>query len=78
MVEYYDIILGLIPVSLGGLTALFVTAGMSLVFSITIASIVTIGLMGHAMFINGPGRSAVEADHEQSAEKPPNDGSSAQ
>ncbi|MFO7926592.1 MAG: hypothetical protein ACQET5_12225 [Halobacteriota archaeon] len=54
MTDYYDIVLGLIPVSLAGLTALLVSAGMSLSVSIPLASTVTLGLIGHAMFINGP------------------------
>jgi len=78
MAGYYDIILGLIPVSLGGLTAVFVTAGMSFVFSIGIASIATLGLMGHAMFVNAPGHATGSTNAERSTKRPPNDGSSAQ
>lgn len=54
MTGYYDVVLGLIPLSLAGLTALLVTAGMSLSVSIPLASVVTLGLMGHAMFVNAP------------------------
>ena len=78
MAEYYDIILGLIPVSLAGLTALFVAADMSVLLSISLASVATLGLMGHAMFVNAPGRSTGGANAGQSTEAPPNDGSSAQ
>lgn len=78
MTEYYDIILGLIPVSLAGLTGLFVTAGMSVLLSLALASVATLGLMGHAMFVNAPGRSTGGANAGQSAETPRNDGSSAQ
>lgn len=54
MTGYYDIVLGLIPLSLAGLTALLIAAGMSLSASIPLASMVTLGLMGHAMFVNAP------------------------
>lgn len=54
MTGYYDIVLGLIPLSLAGLTALLLAAGMSLSVSLPLASTVAIGLMGHAMFVNAP------------------------
>jgi hypothetical protein len=54
MTGYYDIVLGLIPLSLAGLTALLLAAGMSLSASVPLASIASLGLMGHAMFVNGP------------------------
>jgi hypothetical protein len=54
MTGYYDIVLGLIPLSLAGLTALLLAAGMSLSVSVPIASIASLGLMGHAMFVNAP------------------------
>ncbi|CAI49991.1 uncharacterized protein NP_3800A [Natronomonas pharaonis DSM 2160] len=57
MTGYYDIVLGLIPASLIGLTALFVFGGLSLSASVPLASVATIGLMGHAMFVNAPGPS---------------------
>jgi len=62
MTGYYDIVLGLIPVSLAGLTLLFVAAGMSLSVSIPLASVATLGLMGHAMFVNAPGAEDVPAE----------------
>lgn len=58
MTGYYDIVLGLIPLSLAGLTALLFVAGMSLSVSIPLASVVTLGVMGHAMFVRAPVGSA--------------------
>jgi uncharacterized membrane protein len=66
MTDYYDIVLGLIPVSLAGLTALLASAGMSLSVSISLASTVALGVIGHAMFINGP--SVPRTDPETGAE----------
>lgn len=54
MVGYYDAVLGLIPLSLAGLTALLLTGGLSLSLAVPLASTAAIGLMGHAMFVNGP------------------------
>jgi hypothetical protein len=54
MASYYDLVLGLIPVSLAGLTALFLLGGLSMSLSVPLASTVAVGLMGHAMFVNGP------------------------
>lgn len=59
MVGYYDVVLGLIPISLAGLTALLLTGGLSLSLAVPLASTAAIGLMGHAMFVNGPGTGVV-------------------
>ena len=54
MVEYYDVVLGLIPATLLGLTALLVGGGLPLWLSVPLSSTVAVGLIGHAMFVNGP------------------------
>lgn len=54
MTGYYDLVLGLIPLSLAGLTALLLATGVSLSAAVPLASVVTIGLMGHAMFVKAP------------------------
>jgi membrane-bound ClpP family serine protease len=54
MPNYYDLVLGLIPLSLAGLTALFLLGGLSMSLSVPLASIAAIGVIGHAMFVNGP------------------------
>lgn len=55
MAGYYDIVLGLIPLTLagiaGGLTAI---GGVPLTTAIPIASVVAVGLIGHAMFVRTP------------------------
>ena len=62
MAGYYDVVLGLIPLSLAGLTALFLTTGLSLSVAIPLASTAAIGLMGHAMFVNAPGLGTTTED----------------
>ncbi|WP_135535323.1 MULTISPECIES: hypothetical protein [Halostella] len=54
MTNYYDIVLGLIPVALLGLTALLTTAGLGLTTAVPLAASVSVALIGHAMFVNGP------------------------
>lgn len=54
MTGYYDLVLGLIPVALIGLTALLTSAGLDLTTAVPIAAIAPVALMGHAMFVNAP------------------------
>lgn len=54
MTGYYDYVLGLIPAALLGITALLVLAGISLSLAVPLASTVAAGVIGHAMFVNGP------------------------
>ena len=62
MACYYDVVLGLIPLSLAGLTALLLTTGLSLSMAALLASTVAVGLMGHAMFVNAPAVGTAGAD----------------
>lgn len=54
MMSYYDAVLGLIPLSLAGLTVAFLFVGFSMSTAVPIASVATVGLMGHAMFVRAP------------------------
>ncbi|USZ68593.1 hypothetical protein NGM10_02350 [Halorussus salilacus] len=54
MTGYYDIILGLIPLSLIGITAVLSAAGISLTAAVPFAATVPVALIGHALFVNGP------------------------
>ncbi|AUG46708.1 hypothetical protein BVU17_03920 [Haloarcula taiwanensis] len=54
MTGYYDIILGLIPLAMAGITASLLVAGFELTTAIPMASVVTVGLIGHAMFVRAP------------------------
>ena len=62
MAGYYDVVLGLIPLSLVGLTALLSTTGLPLSVAAPLASTVAVGLMGHAMFVNAPAVGTAGAD----------------
>lgn len=54
MTGYYDIVLGLIPLALAGITGVLVFAGFDLTTAIPMASLVAVGLIGHAMFVRTP------------------------
>ena len=54
MAGYYDIVLGLIPLALLGITAALTLVGISLTTAVPIGAAVAIMFMGHAMFINSP------------------------
>ena len=65
MTGYYDIVLGLIPLAMAGITGALVLAGFALTTAIPMASVVAVGLIGHAMFVNAP-VDAVPAETVQS------------
>lgn len=54
MTGYYDIVLGLIPLAMAGITGGLMLAGFALTTAIPMASVVAVGLIGHAMFVNAP------------------------
>jgi len=54
MTGYYDLVLGLIPLSLAGITGVLTVAGLDLTVAVPMASVVAVGLVGHAMFVNAP------------------------
>jgi uncharacterized membrane protein len=66
--NYYDIVLGLIPFGLATIaTALFVF-GVALTAAVAVASVFAAGLIGHAMFIRGPVGPMVEAPTSPTAQ----------
>lgn len=54
MTGYYDVVLGLIPLTLAGISFALVMAGMALTVAVPLAGLVSIGLIGHAMFVRTP------------------------
>lgn len=54
MAGYYDVVLGLIPLTLAGISGVLSLAGMALSVAIPIAGLVSIALIGHAMFVRTP------------------------
>jgi hypothetical protein len=54
MTGYYDLILGLIPLALIGVTGAFSVAGLTLTMAVPLGATASVLLIGHALFINGP------------------------
>jgi len=54
MTRYYDLVLGLIPLTFVSIAVALVAAGLSTTTAVTGGSLVAVGLVGHAMFVNGP------------------------
>ncbi|MFB6298968.1 MAG: hypothetical protein ABEH65_01770 [Halobacteriales archaeon] len=70
MMGYYDLVLGLIPVTLLGLTGAFLIAGVSLISAVSLAALAPMMLIGHAMFVRGPVAESGSMAVEQPTESP--------
>ena len=55
MAQYYDYILGLIPLALGGITAVLAAFGVSITLAVPLAAAVAVTLIGHGLFVRSPG-----------------------
>ena len=54
MVSYYDLVLALIPLTLLGVSGVLSGVGLALTVAVPVGAAVAAGLVGHAMFVNGP------------------------
>jgi len=54
MAGYYDLILGLIPLSLVTVAGVLTVLGVSLTAAVPVAASIPVALIGHALFVNGP------------------------
>lgn len=54
MTEYYDVVLGLIPIALIGITLSLLGLGLEPTIAVPTASLAAVGLIGHAMFVRSP------------------------
>jgi len=59
--RYYDAVLGLIPLAFVSITAVLVVAGLTTAAAVTGGSLVAVGLVGHALFVNSPVDATAEA-----------------
>lgn len=71
MVQYYDFILGLIPLALGGITAVLAAIGLSLTVAVPLAATVAVALIGHGMFVNAPSTASTHQSTPAQAETTP-------
>ncbi len=54
MMNYYDIVLGLIPLSVLGISGTLFGVGVNPPLAVAAGSVVAAGLIGHAMFVRTP------------------------
>ncbi|ERH03078.1 MAG: hypothetical protein J07HN6_00081 [Halonotius sp. J07HN6] len=61
MVQYYDYVLGVIPLVLVGLTGLLSVAGLKLTVALPAGAGVAALIIGHALFVNMPAQPTAES-----------------
>ena len=54
MVEYYDYVLGLVPLTAVGAAAVLAFAGVSLSLAVPLSVGLTVPVVGHALFVRPP------------------------
>lgn len=54
MTGYYDIVLGLIPLALVGITGSLLGLGLELTTAVPVSAMAAVALIGHAMFVRTP------------------------
>lgn len=60
--DYYDAVLGLIPLSVGGVSVALLWVGLTLSLAVSAGAVVAAGLVGHAMFVRTPIGQSVDSD----------------
>lgn len=54
MTGYYDIVLGLIPLSLVGVSGALTVVGVEVTLAVMVAATIAVAFMGHALFVRTP------------------------
>lgn len=54
MEHYYDLILGFIPLALLGIAGALFHVGVSFELAVSFGGLMAVGLIAHAVFVNGP------------------------
>ena len=54
MIGYYDVVLGLVPLSLLGITGALYGVGIDLAIAVPVAAAVAAAVIGHGLFVNAP------------------------
>jgi hypothetical protein len=67
MTSYYDYVLGLVPVTLVGITAVLDAAGFDHLLAVSVGAGAAALVVGHALFVNSPVPTPVEEVPTQSA-----------
>lgn len=67
MSNYYDFVLGLIPLALGGVAAVLFVLGISLTTAVGLSGGLSMAVIGHAMFVRAPVDTPTEASATEAA-----------
>lgn len=70
MVEYYDYVLGFVPLALVGLTAVLRAAGVETLIAVPIGAAAASLAVGHALFVNGPVADPADVPDDAPAQSP--------
>ncbi|RMB18102.1 hypothetical protein ATH50_1549 [Haloplanus aerogenes] len=54
MIDYYDYVLGFVPLALVGITAVLSAIGVDTLLAVPVGATVAGLAVGHALFVNGP------------------------
>lgn len=54
MTGYYDIVLGLIPLAMFGITGSLLGLGLDFTTAVPVSALAAVALIGHAMFVRTP------------------------
>ena len=54
MIGYYDLVLGLVPASLLGISGALYTVGFDLAVAVPLAAATAAAVIGHGLFVNAP------------------------
>ena len=65
--EYYDLVLLLIPLLTGGVSGSLVGFGTELTVALPIGSLFAVFVIGHALFVRGPVEDPVPTTHQSDA-----------
>jgi len=66
--NYYDVVLGLIPLAGGGIPIALLWMGITMSLAVSAGALVAAGLIGHGMFIRSPVKQPVDPNALSSSE----------
>ena len=71
MIGYYDVVLGLVPAALLGVTGALYGVGIDLTIAVPVAAAAAAAVIGHGLFVNAPVDERRLADDAPAASPPP-------
>lgn len=69
MTDYYDIVLGLIPLTVAGVAGLLFVFGVDPSLSVATGSVLSVPLLAHALFVRAPVAATPETEPTAGAEQ---------